>query len=150
MPIEIIRNDITKIHVDAIVNVVNSSLFSAGGVDGEIYQAAGPELIEEYRNLGDNNIGQSKITKGYKLPAKYVIHTVGPVWQDGESDEENLLVDYYKNTLALAIEYNLESIALPLISSGGFGLPMDKAFKIAISIIADFLLCNEMRVFFLN
>jgi len=112
--------------------------------------AAGPELIEEYRNLGDNNIGQSKITKGYKLPAKYVIHTVGPVWQDGESDEENLLVDYYKNTLALAIEYNLESIALPLISSGGFGLPMDKAFKIAISIIADFLLCNEMRVFFLN
>ncbi|MBW8382572.1 MAG: macro domain-containing protein [Youngiibacter sp.] len=147
MPLEIIRDDITRVHADAIVNPTNEKLDGKGGTDLEIHRAAGPLLAEECRSLGVLSVGQARITKGYDLPARYVIHTAGPVWKGGNTGEEGLLRDCYRNSLELAKEKGLESIAFPLISSGSFGYPKDRALSTAISAIGNFLLEHDMTVY---
>ena len=137
--IEVVQGDITKQQVDAIANAANTTLLGGGGVDGAIHRAAGPELLAECRTLNGCRTGEAKITKGYRLPAKYVLHTPGPVWYGGKNNEEELLASCYLSCLCLASDYGCKSVAFPSISTGVYHFPLDKAAKIAVGTIAVYL-----------
>ncbi|MBD2259340.1 O-acetyl-ADP-ribose deacetylase [Pseudanabaena sp. FACHB-2040] len=141
--VQVVQGDITRQKVDAIVNAANESLLGGGGVDGAIHRAAGPGLLAECRTLGGCSTGQAKITRGYNLPAKWVIHTVGPVWQGGQHNEDELLAQCYHNSLALAVEHSLTSVAFPAISTGIYGFPLERATEIAIAQVKTFLESNS-------
>ena len=141
--IEILRGDITKLEVDAIVNAANTTLLGGGGVDGAIHRAAGPELLAECRTLGGCQPGEAKITRGYHLPARFVIHTVGPTWRGGKHDEAKILSDCYRNSLQLALKNEIRTIAFPAISCGAYGYPIEEAAQIAFKATRDFLAMND-------
>lgn len=147
MPFEVVWGDITAMQVDAIVNAANESLLGGGGVDGCIHRAAGPELKAECATLGGCRVGEAKITGGYCLPAKYVIHTVGPRWFGGECGEREQLASCYRNSLTVAQQNHCSSVAFPLISSGVFGYPPKEAFDVAAEVIREFLTQNDMKVY---
>jgi O-acetyl-ADP-ribose deacetylase (regulator of RNase III) len=144
--IHVVREDITRLAVDAIVNAANSSLLGGGGVDGAIHDAAGPELLEECRLLRGCPTGEARLTRGYRLPARYVIHTVGPVWYGGGYDEAELLASCYRNSLQLAAAHGLETIAFPAISTGIYGYPLEDAARIAVREVRSFLAANQKPV----
>jgi len=141
--IEIVRGDITKLEVDAIVNAANTTLLGGGGVDGAIHRVAGPELLAECRTLGGCEPGEAKITRGYRLPARFVIHTVGPIWRGGNHGEPETLANCYRNSLALAAENEVKTAAFPAISCGAYGYPIQEAAQIALKTTREFLATTD-------
>ena len=141
--IEIVRGDITKLEVDAIVNAANTTLLGGGGVDGAIHRVAGPELLAECRTLGGCEPGEAKITRGYRLPARFVIHTVGPIWRGGNHGEPQTLANCYRNSLALAAENEVKTVACPAISCGAYGYPIQEAAQIALKTTREFLATTD-------
>jgi O-acetyl-ADP-ribose deacetylase (regulator of RNase III) len=141
--IELLRGDIAKQEVDAVVNAANTTLLGGGGVDGAIHRAAGPQLVAECRMLGGCRPGEAKITRGYRLPARFVIHTVGPVWRGGKHDEARILVSCYRNSLKLAVENEIRTIGFPAISCGAYGYPIEEAAHIAFKTTHEFLAVKD-------
>ena len=141
--IEIVRGDITKLEVDAIVNAANTTLLGGGGVDGAIHRAAGPELLAECRTLGGCEPGAAKLTRGYRLPARFVIHTAGPIWRGGKHGEPETLADCYQNSLQIAVENRIQTIAFPAISCGAYGYPIQEATQIALKTTREFLASED-------